>query len=155
MSQHAATVEWTRNGAVFTDGKYSRGHVWRFDGGVEVPASSDPGTVRPPLSVVEAVDPEEALIASLSSCHMLWFLAIAAKRGFVVDSYKDEATAEMGRDPDGGLSMHRVTLRPQVRFGGERRPSSEEFAAMHDEAHHKCYIARSVKAEVVCEPVVE
>lgn len=155
MSEHTATVEWTRDGAVFTDGRYSRGHRWRFDGGVEVPASSDPGAVRPPLSVVEAVDPEEALVAALSSCHMLWFLAIAAKRGFVVDSYRDEAAGVMGRDTDGGQSMHRVTLRPRIRFGGDRRPSAEEHEAMHHEAHEKCYIARSVKAEVVCEPVVE
>ena len=98
MKDITAIVDWRRDGAAFTDNKYSRGHRWLFDGGVEVPASSSPHVVRVPLSVAEAVDPEEALVAAISSCHMLWFLSLAAKRGFVVDSYRDEAAGLMGKN---------------------------------------------------------
>ena len=91
MTEHTAQVEWRREGAGFTDGRYNRGHVWRFDGGIEVPASASPHIVRPPMSVPEAVDPEEAFVASLSSCHMPWFLSIAGGRGFVVEHYRDDA----------------------------------------------------------------
>lgn len=137
---------------MFTDNRYSRGHLWRFDGGVEVPASSSPHVVPVPLSVEAAVDPEEALVASLSSCHMLWFLSIAAKRKLVVESYRDEAVGVMTKDADGKLWMSRVTLRPQVRFAGDPQPSAEQVAAMHHDAHEECYIARSVRSEIVCEP---
>lgn len=137
---------------MFTDNRYSRGHLWRFDGGVEVPASSSPHVVPVPLSVEAAVDPEEALVASLSSCHMLWFLSIAAKRKLVVESYRDEAVGVMTKDAQGKLWMSRVTLRPQVRFAGDPQPSAEQVAAMHHDAHEECYIARSVRSEIVCEP---
>ncbi len=153
MSQHEATVKWDRDGATFADNRYSRGHRWLFDGGVEVPASSSPKVVPVPLSVAEAVDPEEAFVASLSSCHMLWFLSIAAKRGFVVDSYRDQAVGVMAKDSSGRPAMTRVTLRPDVRFGGAKAPSAEEAAAMHHESHEQCFIARSVKTDVRCEPV--
>jgi len=110
MTECRTVIEWSRDGATFTDNRYSRGHRWLFDGGVEVPASSSPQFVPLPLSVAEAVDPEDAFVASLSSCHMLWFLSIAAKRGFVVDSYVDEAVGMMGKGRSGKLAMTRVTL---------------------------------------------
>lgn len=153
MSRHTASISWARDGAVFTDDRYSRAHRWRFDGGIEVPASASPHVVPEPLSVAEAVDPEEAFVASLASCHMLWFLAIAAKRGFVVESYRDEAAGVIERNADGVLAMTRVTLRPEVAFGGETRPSAAEHEAMHHEAHEKCFIAASVRTDVRCEPV--
>ncbi len=153
MGDYTTVVAWNRDGATFTDNRYSRGHRWLFDGGVEVPASSSPHVVPPPLSVVAAVDPEEAFVASLSSCHMLWFLSIAAKRGFVVDSYRDEAAGTLAKDPSGKPAMTRVTLRPEVRFAGDGRPTDAEEAAMHREAHEQCFIARSVKTDVRCEPV--
>jgi organic hydroperoxide reductase OsmC/OhrA len=153
MGEYKSVVEWSRDGAAFTDNRYSRGHRWLFDGGVEVPASSSPQVVPLPLSVAAAVDPEEAFVASLSSCHMLWFLAIAAQRGFVVDRYRDEAVGVMAKDTCGKLAMTRVTLRPDVHFGGDRRPSADDVAAMHHEAHEQCFIASSVKTDVRCEPV--
>jgi organic hydroperoxide reductase OsmC/OhrA len=153
MGEYKSVVEWSRDGAAFTDNRYSRGHRWLFDGGVEVPASSSPQVVPLPLSVAAAVDPEEAFVASLSSCHMLWFLAIAAKRGFVVDRYRDEAVGVMAKDTSGKLAMTRVTLRPDVHFGGDRGPSADDVAAMHHEAHEQCFIASSVKTDVRCEPV--
>jgi organic hydroperoxide reductase OsmC/OhrA len=113
VSQYRASIKWQRNGAVFTDNRYSREHVWKFDG-VEVPASASPQVVPLPLSIEQAIDPEEAFVAALASCHMLWFLAIAAKRGFVVESYRDEATGLMAKNPDGKLAMTQVTLYPKL-----------------------------------------
>lgn len=153
MSEHTAIVQWNREGAVFTDNRYSRGHRWVFDGGVEVPASSSPKVVRVPLSVEAAVDPEEAFVASLSSCHMLWFLSLAAKKGFVVDQYRDEAVGVIAKDAAVKLAMTLVTLRPDVRFVGDKQPTANEVAALHHEAHEQCFIANSVKTEVRCEPV--
>jgi organic hydroperoxide reductase OsmC/OhrA len=152
MSRYQAVIEWRRDGARFTDNRYSRGHRWRFDGGVEVPASASPQVVPPPMSVAAAVDPEEAFVAALSSCHMLWFLSLAAKQGFVVDDYRDEAVGIMARDAGGKLAMTRVTLRPLVHYGGEKRPSRAEEDALHHAAHEECFIASSVKTEVTCEP---
>lgn len=154
MAEYKTVVVWNRDGAVFTDNRYSRSHRWLFDGGVEVPASSSPHVVPVPLSVTAAVDPEEAFVVSLSSCHMLWFLSVAAKRGFVVDSYRDEAVGVMGKDSSGKLAMTNVTLRPEVRFSGEKRPAADEVLAMHYEAHEQCFIARSVKTDVLCEPAL-
>jgi len=153
MSEHTAIVEWSREGATFTDNRYSRGHRWRFDGGVEVMASSSPHSAPIPLSVEAAVDPEEAFVASLSSCHMLWFLTLAARRGFLIESDRDEAVGVLAQDAAGELAMTRVTLRPDVRFGGDRRPTAGDVAALHHEAHDLCFIARSVKTDVRCEPV--
>lgn len=153
MATHVCTVTWTRNGAAFTDQRYSRAHRWTFDGGTEVPASSSPHVVPIPLSNAAAVDPEEAFVASLSSCHMLWFLSIAAKRGFVVDSYTDEAVGILSKDTNGRLVMTRVTLRPRVDFATDQSPSMNDLREMHHEAHELCYIANSVRSEVVCEPV--
>lgn len=152
MSQYQTVVVWTRDGAAFTDSRYSRGHRWLFDGGVEVPASSSPHVVPLPLSVAAAVDPEEAFVASLSSCHMLVFLSIAAKRGFVVDSYRDEAIGVLERNPSGKLAMTTVILRPVVQFTGDKRPSTDELLEIHHESHEGCFIASSVTTDVRCEP---
>jgi organic hydroperoxide reductase OsmC/OhrA len=146
-------VAWERGGAVFTDNRYSRGHRWTFDGGVEVPASASPHVVAAPLSVAAAVDPEEAFVASVSSCHMLWFLSLAAKRGLVVDRYRDDAVGIMGRNPKGKIVVATIRLRPMVSFGSAKTPTIDELTALHHEAHEACYIANSITTEVRCEPV--
>ena len=153
MAEYHAVVLWERNGQTFTDGKYHRGHRWEFDEGVRVPASASPFHVPRGCADPAAVDPEEAFVASLSSCHMLFFLWLASKRGLVVDSYRDAAVGVMGKDADGRMAMVRVTLRPDVRFSGDRRPAAAELEALHHAAHEECYIARSVRTEVRCEPV--
>jgi organic hydroperoxide reductase OsmC/OhrA len=151
MHKYEARIAWQRGEAVFTDNRYSRGHEWSFDGGITVPASSSPLTVKMPYSVAHAVDPEEALVAATSSCHMLWFLSLAAKRGFVVDRYADEAFGVMKENEDGKLAFARITLRPRIEFGGAKRPSTGELAALHHDAHDECFIANSLKCEVVIE----
>ena len=153
MSTYTSTIRWERGDQPFTDNKYSRGHTWLFDGGVEVPGSSSPHTVPLPYSRSDAVDPEEAFVASLSSCHMLWFLSIAAKRGFRVDSYVDNAEGVMARNALGKFAMTRVTLRPRVVFAGTPMPTVIDIDSMHHKAHAECFIANSVKTEVHCEPV--
>jgi len=153
MGEYTAVIQWKLADATFTDNRYSRQHLWRFDGGIEVPASSSPHVVPPPMSVVAAVDPEEAFVASLSSCHMLWFLSIAAKRGFVVESYRDEAIGVMARNSTGRMAMTLVTLRPAAEFGGEKLPTADDVVALHHEAHKQCFIANSVQTEVRCEPI--
>ena len=154
MSHYTATISWARGDAPFTDNRYSRAHRWRFDGGVEVPASSSPQVVALPMSDAAAVDPEEAFVASLSSCHMLWFLHVAAQRGFVVDAYTDEASGVMAKNAAGKLAMTVVTLRPQARFAADHAPSEAQLHAMHHRAHEQCFIASSVLSEVRCEPVL-
>lgn len=154
MSIYRAEIIWTNNSDEFSLGRYSRAHLWRFDGGIEVPASSSPQVVRLPYSSEEAVDPEEALVAALSSCHMLSFLYVASKRKFVVESYTDEAVGEMGKNERGREWVARVVLHPSVRFGGSKAPNEEELFALHHAAHEECYIANSVKTEVLCEPRV-
>lgn len=151
MSEYFARVLWLRGDQDFTGNRYSRGHFWQFDGGLEVPASSSPHIVPLPHSVAENVDPEEAFVASLSSCHMLFFLAIAAKRGFVVDEYCDDAVGVMEKDERGRMSITRVTLRPHVRFSGEAEPSREQLETLHHQSHEQCFIANSVRSEVVTE----
>ena len=153
MSEHRATILWVRDGEAFTGGRYSRGHAWQFDGGVEVPASSSPHVVPVPWSVEAAVDPEEAFVAALSSCHMLWFLSLAARRGLVVERYRDEAVGLMGTNDEGKAAITRVTLRPEVELAGELQPGNAELEQLHHEAHERCFIASSVKTEVRCEPV--
>lgn len=152
MAIHSAEILWSRGDQDFLDNRYSRAHLWRFDGGVEVPASSSPHVVPPPGSRADAVDPEEAFVASLSSCHMLWFLSLAARDGWRVDAYRDLAEGRMGRNAEGRLAILRVTLRPQVSFAGTA-PSREQLDALHHQAHEECFIASSVKTEVLCEPV--
>ncbi len=155
MSSHEATVVWKRGAETFTDGRYSRRHELVFDGGAVIAGSASPQVVRVPFSDPTAVDPEEAFVASLASCHMLWFLSIAAKHGFVADRYRDRAVGEIGRTAEGKLAMLRVTLRPDVTFAGESQPTREEIDAMHHEAHEDCFLASSVRTEVRCEAVYE
>jgi organic hydroperoxide reductase OsmC/OhrA len=149
VHRYEARISWNRNGAKFTDNRYSRGHEWSFDGGVKVLASSSPAVVPTPYSVAEAVDPEEALVASASSCHMLWFLSLAAKAGFVVDSYVDEAFGVLEKNAEGRLAFSRITLRPKIRFSAEKSPSERELESLHHSAHRECYIANSLKCEIV------
>jgi organic hydroperoxide reductase OsmC/OhrA len=153
VSKYTAEVVWTRGDQPFLDKRYSRRHLWRFDGGTEVPASSSPDVVRVPLSDPAAVDPEEAFVASLASCHMLFFLAIAAKRGFRIDRYADASVGLLETGSDGKMSMTVVTMHPDVTFSGDRLPSQAEQAEMHHHSHEACYIANSVKTAVFCEPV--
>ncbi|WP_349740593.1 OsmC family protein [Roseateles cavernae] len=152
MAEFSASVTWARRAdEVFTDQRYSRRHAWGFDGGAQVPASSSPHSVPLPYSDPAAVDPEEAFVASLSSCHMLWFLSLAAKAGWVVESYRDDALGVMARNARGKLAMTRVTLRPVVQFAGAA-PDAAAHEALHHTAHEACYIASSVACEVLCEP---
>jgi len=152
MHTYTAQVHWARNDEPFVDNRYSRRHELRFDGGAIVPGSSSPQVVRVPFSDPSAVDPEEAFVASLSSCHMLWFLSIAAGHGFCVDSYTDQAQGVMENNPEGRMAMTVVTLRPEVSFSGARMPTADEFADLHHRAHAACYIANSVRTEVRCDP---
>jgi Predicted redox protein, regulator of disulfide bond formation len=147
--EYTAKVSWTRDGAVFSDNRYSRGHRWTFDGGITVQASSAPASVPLPYSLENAVDPEEALVASISSCHMLTFLYVAAKKRFVVDSYEDDARGVMSKNDKGKLYVSQVTLDPKIVFSGDKVPTPEQIAEMHHLAHQECYIANSVLADVV------
>ena len=154
MAEYTARTLWQRQPhEVFTDQRYHRRHLLQFDGGLEVPGSSSPHSVPLPYSDLAAVDPEETLVASVSSCHMLWFLSLAAKAGFVVDDYRDDASGTMARNAEGRMAITVITLRPAVRFAGAQ-PSTEALQHLHHEAHEECYIANSVKAEVRCEPQV-
>lgn len=153
--KHLATIEWQRGGAAFTDRRYPRAHRWRFDGGAEVAASSSPHVVPLPFSDPAAVDPEEAFVAALASCHMLWFLSIAAELGYTVERYVDAAEGTMARDAEGRMAITRVTLRPRTAFAGERRPDVAALRALHEAAHHACFLAASVKTELRCEPELE
>ena len=152
--EYHAQVHWTRGAAAFLDKRYSRGHTWRFDGGIEVPASSSPSVVRVPMSVEAAVDPEEAFVASLSSCHMLWFLHLAAEGRWCVDDYSDAATGVMGENREGRMAMLRVTLHPKVAFAGAH-PDRAALEELHHRAHEACFIANSVTTDVRIEPVPE
>ena len=151
---YRATVEWLSDAAPadFAAGRYSRRHALHFDGGAVVPASAAAANVPLPWSDPAGVDPEEAFVASLSSCHLLWFLALAAKARFVVASYRDEAVGVMTTNEAGKLWVSTVTLRPHAVFAGERQPSREELLRLHQRAHEECFIANSVKTELRCEP---
>lgn len=155
MSLHNAVVEWTLDAAVpdkdYLAGRYSRAHTITFDGGVTVPASASPSVVRAPWSREDAADPEELLVASAASCHMLWFLDFAKHDGHVVRRYHDEPEGRMGKMPDGSTGVVQVFLRPAVEFSGAA-PTAEEFAALHHRAHAACNIANSLRGEVVIEP---
>jgi organic hydroperoxide reductase OsmC/OhrA len=152
MTTHTAEILWTRGDQPFIDKRYSRRHLIRFDGGVEVAGSSSPHVVPLPYSAEDAVDPEEAFVAALATCHMLTFLQLAALRRLVVDRYEDAAEGELARKADGRMYMARVTLRPTVNFAGPDRPTAAELAALHHAAHEQCFIANSVLTEVRCEP---
>lgn len=151
MSEHIATVEWSRGDQPFADNRYSRAHDWRFDGGAVVRGSSAPSSVPEPMSDPAAVDPEEALVAAVSSCHMLFFLAYAGKAGFVVDHYSDDAVGRMGKDERGRISITDIVLRPAVLFSGDVRPDAAGLAGLHHRAHEACYIANSIRAGVTVE----
>ena len=153
--QFGAVVSWERGEQRFTDNKYSRRHTLQFDGGARVTASSSPHIVPVPMSDPAGIDPEEAFVASIASCHMLFFLGIAAKKKFRVDGYRDQAQGEMAKGPGGKIVVTTVTLRPHATFSGESLPSREDIEAMHHEAHDECFIANSVKTEVRCEPVFD
>lgn len=150
--EYSATVTWRRQAQEqFSDNRYSRAHQWRFDGGAMVPASSSPLVVPLPYSAPANVDPEEAFVAVLSSCHMLFFLSYAARRGLVVESYEDTAVGMMGRNGQGKEAMLKVSLRPRIVFSGGRQPTVEEIEALHHRSHEDCYIANSVRTDVVVE----
>ncbi|MCG2585017.1 OsmC family protein [Massilia sp. TS11] len=150
MHDYHARIHWTRADQTFTDNAYSRAHDWAFDGGALVRASSSPLSVPLPFSDPAAVDPEEALVAATASCHMLFFLWLAARAGLVIDSYTDQAVGHMDTDERGRIAITRIRLRPQIVFGGAA-PTPDQLAALHHEAHERCYIANSLRAEVVVE----
>lgn len=152
--RYTATVEWSGDAAPadFNAGRYSRRHRLRFDGGADVPGSAAAANVPLPWSDPAGVDPEEAFVASIAACHMLWFLSLAAKARFAVASYRDDAEGVMTTNDAGKLWVSTVTLRPHAVFAGERAPTREQLRALHHQAHEECFIANSVKTEVRCEP---
>ena len=152
MATYTAEVEWSRGDQAFSDGRYSRSHRIRFDGGVDIEGSASPHVVRAPFSSETGVDPEEMLVASLSTCHMLTFLDMAKRAGFRVDRYLDRAEGVMGKNIQGKTAVTHVTLRPQIAFSGERLPNAAELEELHHRAHEECFIANSVTTEVVVEP---
>jgi organic hydroperoxide reductase OsmC/OhrA len=146
--QHKATISWKLSGPDFAKGRYSREHTWQFDGGLTVAASPSPSVVPAPWSNAAHVDPEEAFVAAIASCHMLTFLWLASRAGFTVASYTDEALGEMTKNERGALWVSTVTLHPRLVWSGDRVPATEEMAALHHKAHEECFIANSVKTEV-------
>ncbi len=148
--EYRATIRWTRGeDESFSDNRYSRGHMWSFDGGIKIPGSASPSVVPLPFSREDAIDPEEAFVAAVSSCHMLTFLSIAAKKRFVIDRYEDKALGVMTKNGNGKLFVSKVTLDPAIEFSGEKLPSPEQIADMHHLAHKECFIANSVLTEIV------
>jgi organic hydroperoxide reductase OsmC/OhrA len=150
--EHGATIRWERKDAAFLAGKYSREHSWHFDGGAVVAASASPANVPAPYCNPANVDPEEAFVAAISSCHMLWFLYLAATSGFQADRYEDAATGQMTLDEKGVKWISEVTLRPRVDWTGAKVPSADEVGRLHHEAHERCFIANSVKTDIRIEP---
>src|SRR5215468_478166 len=148
MAEHKATITWRRTGPDFLRGKYSREHTWTFDGGISVAASSSPSVVPQPYSNPAAVDPEEAFVASIASCHMLTFLYLASKQGFQIDSYSDEAVGVMSKNDQGVPWVSSVTLKPKIAFSGDKVPSAAELDHLHHLSHEQCFIANSIKTEV-------
>jgi len=151
MSEHTATIEWRRATPDFSYRTYNRSHFLRFDSGIEVPGRASPANVPSTLAQTPGVDPEEAFVAAISSCHMLWFLHVACTHKFIVDRYSDHAVGVLEKDRAGKMSVTRVTLRPAAAFSGAS-PTSEQLAELHEEAHEQCFIANSVKTEIVIEP---
>ncbi len=151
MPAHHAIVEWANRGPDFLKGKYSREHTWTFDGGVIVPASPAPSVVPAPWSNAANVDPEEAFVASIASCHMLTFLWVASKAGFVCESYRDDAVGTMTKNDRGVWWVSQVVLKPQLSWQGDRIPTAEELQHLHHRAHEECFIANSVKTTVTVE----
>ena len=151
MSDHHATVEWRRTTADFRYATYDRSHVLRFEGGIEVPAGAAPGNVPASAPKAPGVDPEQAFVAAISSCHMLWFLHLACEAGLTVDRYTDRAVGVLAKNGEGRMAITRVTLRPEIAFSGTG-PAPGQLEQLHEKAHEKCYIANSVRSEVVVEP---
>ena len=149
MSEHKATIRWSRTGPDFLKGKYSREHSWTFDGGLTVPASPSPSVVPAPWSNATSVDPEEAFVASISSCHMLTFVWLASRAGFICDSYEDEAVGVMTKNERGVPWVSTVTLRPRLAWSGDKQPTPAVLERLHHAAHEQCFIANSVKTEIV------
>ncbi len=155
MSEYTAKVVWRRDESeAFLDNQYSRGHEWQFDGGAVVAASSSPHVVPLPYSVAENVDPEEAFVAALSSCHMLFFLSIAAKKRWVVEQYTDNAHGIMEKNENGKLAMSKVWLRPKVIFSEASQPSLEQLQKVHHQSHQQCFIANSVNTEIIIDVIL-
>jgi organic hydroperoxide reductase OsmC/OhrA len=152
MSEHQATLRWTRTGPDFLKGKYSREHSWTFDGGLTVPASPAPSVVPAPWSNVANVDPEEAFVAAIASCHLLTFLWVASKEGFIADSYEDAAVGVMTNNERGVLWVSAVTLHPRIVWSGEKLPTPADLERLHHCAHEQCFIANSVKTAITVEP---
>ena len=152
MSEHLAIIQWQGPGPDFLKGKYSREHTWSFDGGATVAASASPVNVLGPWTNPAAVDPEEAYVAAIASWHMLWFLFIAGRRGFQVTNYRDEAVGAMAKNEKGVQWVCTVTLNPNISSTGERRPTAAEVTDLHHEAHEQCFIANSIKTEVIVAP---
>jgi organic hydroperoxide reductase OsmC/OhrA len=149
VSRHTAAIFWRSDGG-FVDNSYSRRHLWRFDGGAEVIASASPDVVPVPRSDPAGVDPEEALVASAASCHMLWFLSLAQEAGLAVESYEDEAVAEMGRTGPGKYAIVKIVLRPRIAFAGQA-PDRAELDRLHHEAHERCFIANTLNCPIAVE----
>jgi organic hydroperoxide reductase OsmC/OhrA len=156
MAEHKATIRWAlpADGAAFLKGRYSREHTWSFDGGLTVPASPAPSVIPAPFSNPAGVDPEEAYVAAIASCHMLSFLYVAMHSGVVVERYEDDAVGVMRKNERGAIWVAAVTLRPRVVFGGSTRPTPAEVDRLHQRAHEECFIANSVKTEILIEPVL-
>jgi organic hydroperoxide reductase OsmC/OhrA len=150
MAKHDALIVWRSDGGDFAAGRYSRAHEWRFDGGAVVRASSSPAVVPVPMSDASGVDPEEALVASAASCHMLWFLSLAHQAGFIVDRYSDAAQGRMGQDERGRIALLTIHLRPEILFAG-RQPSRDELDRLHHDAHERCFIANSLRSTILVE----
>lgn len=148
MASHKATIRWALEGDGFLQGRYSREHTWTFDGGATVAASPSPSVIPAPYSNPAGVDPEEAFVAAIASCHMLTFLYVAMKAGFVVERYEDDAVGVLRKNERGAFWVSQVTLHPRIAYGGEKRPSAEEIDHLHHLAHEQCFIANSVKTEI-------
>jgi organic hydroperoxide reductase OsmC/OhrA len=153
MSLYKATIKWQRTSPDFLKGRYSREHTWTFDGGVVVPASPSPAIVPAPWSNPAHVDPEEAFVASISSCHMLTFLFLAGRQGFQIDSYEDEAVGTLAKNEKGVPWISLVTLHPKIVFSGEKLPGPDDKTKLHHLAHEQCFIANSIKSEIAVNPV--
>ena len=147
--KYTASIFWKKKETeTFTDNKYSRGHTWVFDGGVELPASASPQVVPLPMSIESAVDPEEAFVAAISSCHMLFFLSIAASSNYMIETYDDQAEGIMSKNEQGQMVMGDIILKPKIVFSGTNIPTTEQIAELHNSAHHKCYLANSIKSTI-------
>lgn len=156
MADYTAKVRWEISaGEDFPSNKYSRAHTWSFDGGLSVPGSAAPGYLPATLIDESAVDPEEALLASAASCHMLYFLAYAAKAGFAITSYEDNPEGKVEKNDAGDPWVSAITMRPGAVFTGDKRPSGDEIEQLHDRAHKSCIIANSLKSALTIEPIIE